>query len=50
MFGMLWIDVQYSWFHIQQLRTAIEDEWDNLPQATINSIDQLYVKENCHAA
>ena len=24
--------------NIQQLRTAIEEEWDNIPQATINSL------------
>jgi hypothetical protein len=23
---------------MQQLRTAIEEEWDNIPQATINSL------------
>jgi transposase len=30
--------------------TAIEEEWDNIPQATINSLNQLYVKEMCSAA
>jgi hypothetical protein len=24
--------------NIQQLRTDIEEEWDNIPQATINSL------------
>jgi hypothetical protein len=24
--------------NIQQLHTAIEEEWDNIPQATINSL------------
>jgi hypothetical protein len=24
--------------NIQQLRTVIEEEWDNIPQATINSL------------
>ena len=24
--------------NIQQLRSAIEEEWDNIPQATINSL------------
>ena len=24
--------------NIKQLRTAIEEEWDNIPQATINSL------------
>ena len=24
--------------NIQELRTAIEEEWDNIPQATINSL------------
>ena len=24
--------------NIQKLRTAIEEEWDNIPQATINSL------------
>ena len=42
MFGMLWIDMYGSVFqfptNIQQLRTAIEEEWDNIPQATINSL------------
>ena len=50
MFGMLWIDV-YDAVHdnvhdnvvpfpanIQKLRTAIEEEWDNIPQAAINSL------------
>ena len=34
--------------NIQQLRTAIE-EWDSIPQATINSLIN-YVKEMCRAA
>jgi hypothetical protein len=37
--------------NIQQLHTAIEEEWDNIPQATTNKQpDQLYVKEVCLAA
>jgi hypothetical protein len=38
MFGMLWIDIYDSVFQFQQLHTAIEEEWDNIPQATINSL------------
>jgi hypothetical protein len=42
MFGMLWIDMYDSVFqfstNIKQLRTAIEEEWDNIPQATIDSL------------
>jgi hypothetical protein len=42
MFGMLWIDVYDNVFqfppNIQQLRTAIEEEWDDIPQTTINSL------------
>ena len=29
--------------YIQQLRTAIEEEWDNIPQTTINSLINLCV-------
>jgi hypothetical protein len=36
MFGMLRINFPVS--NIQQLCTAIEKEWDNIPQATINSM------------
>jgi hypothetical protein len=40
MFGIIWIDVYDSVFqfpaNIQQLHTAIEEEWDKIPQATIN--------------
>jgi hypothetical protein len=36
---------------IQQLRTAVAEEWNNIPQATINKQpDQLYAKEMCHTA
>ena len=35
--------------NIQQLRTAIEEEWDNIQQATINSLANC-VKEMCHTA
>jgi hypothetical protein len=35
MFWMLWIDMYDS---IQQLGKSIEEEWDNIPQATINSL------------
>ena len=42
MFGMLWVEVYDSVFqfpdNIQQLCTAIEEEWDNIPQTTINSL------------
>jgi hypothetical protein len=33
MFAMLWIDVYDSVFQF----TAIEEEWDNIPQATMNN-------------
>jgi hypothetical protein len=46
MFGMLWVNM-----YLQQLHTAIEEEWDNIPQATINKQpDQLYMKEMCRTA
>ena len=32
--------------NIQQLRTAIEEEWDNIPHASINSLIN-YAKEMC---
>jgi hypothetical protein len=42
MFGMICIDVYNSVFpfpaNIQELRTAIEEEWNHIPQATINSL------------
>ena len=41
MFEMLWICVRQCVpvpANIQQLCTAIEEEWDNIPQATINSL------------
>jgi hypothetical protein len=41
MFGVLLIDMYNSVpvpTNIQQLRTAIEEEWDNIPQATINRL------------
>jgi hypothetical protein len=42
MFGMLRINVYEQRFpvpiNIQQHRTAIEVEWDNIPQATIKSL------------
>ena len=34
--------------NIQQLRTAIEEEWDNIPQATINSPIK-YMQRRCVA-
>ena len=34
----------------QQLHTAIEEEWDNIPQATINSLINSMQKEMCCAA
>ena len=37
--------------NIQQLRAAIEEAWDNIPQPTINSLNsQLYAKEMSGAA
>jgi hypothetical protein len=36
--------------NIQQLHTAIEDEWDSIPQATINSLINSYKKEMCRNA
>jgi hypothetical protein len=38
MFGMLWIGVYDRVFQFLQLCTAIDEEWDNIPQATINSL------------
>jgi hypothetical protein len=39
MFGMLWIDLHIPVpANIQKFLTAIEEEWDNIPQATINSL------------
>jgi hypothetical protein len=38
MFGMLWIDVHDSAFQFPQLLKTIEDEWDNIPQASNNSM------------
>ena len=43
MFGMLWIRHIYDTYttipaNIRQLRTAIEEEWTNIPQATINNL------------
>ncbi|KAL0190518.1 hypothetical protein M9458_013216, partial [Cirrhinus mrigala] len=35
--------------NIQQLRTAIEEEWTNIPQATINNLSN-YTKEMCCTA
>ena len=34
--------------NIQQLRTAIEEEWDNIPQATINNLIN-YTRRRCVA-
>ncbi len=43
MFGMLWMGVYYSRVpvptNIQQLRSAIGEEWTNIPQATINNLN-----------
>jgi hypothetical protein len=45
MFGMLWIDMYDGMFqfppisrNFTQPHTAIEEEWNNIPQATINSL------------
>jgi hypothetical protein len=41
-FGMLWINVYNIVFHFppisSNIHTAIEEEWDNIPQATINRL------------
>jgi len=42
------INIQIS--NIQKLRIAIEEEWTNIPQATINNTDQFYAKEMCCTA
>ena len=34
--------------NIQQLCTAIEEEWDNIPQATINSLITLHEANSGH--
>jgi hypothetical protein len=50
MFGMLWIDKRVSVpANIRQLRTAIEEEWDNIPQDTINSLINS-MRRRCRAA
>ena len=52
MFAMHWIDVYDRDLvpaNIQQRHKAIEEEWDNIPQATINSLIN-YAKEMCRAA
>jgi hypothetical protein len=39
MFGMLWIDLDDTVFQFPpKRRTAIEEEWSNIAQATINSL------------
>ncbi|CDQ65359.1 unnamed protein product [Oncorhynchus mykiss] len=35
--------------NIQQLHIGIEEEWDNIPQATINSLI-ISMRRKCHAA
>jgi hypothetical protein len=46
MFGMLWINLYDSAFQFPPISSdfaVIEDEWDNIPQTTINSlINSLY--------
>jgi hypothetical protein len=41
MFGMLWINMYDSVFQFPPISknfcTAIEEDWDNIPQATINN-------------
>ncbi|XP_026034346.1 neoverrucotoxin subunit alpha-like [Astatotilapia calliptera] len=37
MFGMLWMGVPVP-ANIQQLHTTIEEEWTNIPQATVNNL------------
>jgi hypothetical protein len=50
MFGWLWIDVYDSGFLFPPISsTAIEDEWDNTPQATINSLINS-MRRRCRAA
>jgi hypothetical protein len=51
MFGMLWIDIYQRVpvpNNIQQLRTAIDEEWDNIPQVTIKSL--INSEEMCCSA
>ncbi|KAL0168610.1 hypothetical protein M9458_036832, partial [Cirrhinus mrigala] len=39
MFGMLWIGAYDNVFQfLQILRTSFEEEWTNIPQATINNL------------
>jgi hypothetical protein len=37
MFGMLWINIYDSMFQFPE-EWDIEEEWDNIPQATINNL------------
>jgi hypothetical protein len=50
--GLLWIDMYDSMFqfpqNIQPFFTAIEEEWDNIPQATINSLIN-FIQRRCVA-
>ena len=57
MLGMFWIRHVYDMYticirqfvpipaNIQQLGTAIEEQWTKIPQATNQQTDQLYAKE-----
>ncbi len=51
MFGVLWIGVYDSVFQFLPISSnfaqPLKEEWTNIPQATINKPDQLYVKEMC---
>jgi hypothetical protein len=40
MFGMLWIDMYDSVFQLPPISSNFADieEWDNIPQATVNSL------------
>ena len=51
MFGMLWIDLYDSMFQFAPISsiTAIEEDWDNVPQATINSLINSMRKRCCAA-
>ena len=53
MFGMLWIHLYEDGVpvpaNIQQLHTTIEEEWDNIPQATVNSLISS-MRRRCRAA
>jgi hypothetical protein len=49
MFGMLLIGVYDSVFQFPPISSNFEEEWDNIPQATINSLIN-FMRRRCHAA